>query len=504
MSKVTLLFKANPMEEDLFANVADSPFSDYLSDARTLLSSLRKLEVKKYATYYPDTYEEDLVQIKRREEFSLTDWILVAITVDFEDTPTKALIINRNAHKEGYVVDLRSRMIESLFFRGFTIKEDPDAKELDEDAFLESIGVEKEKYVAPQIEDERPIYVEEDEDGEVEYSYVAPLPVFEAQKKGKIVNFGGYEAPIEVEAYEDEDGELYIDVEKPTFQAGNSKKPRNLNATPDRPKYKKAEPIYYGEQFETPAFVPGSSKKPRNLNATPDRPKKVVPVAPKTQEKQGSIEVERPTFTPSSNKKPQNLEREKKRFVPKEDKPVSVTVSSIEERKPVEKPAFEADSKKKIKNYDEEAKKILREWKEDSIYRLRPDVYRRERGVILNLRKEGDATMSAAISLSLSKVKNLAISSKCLFVPNILDDGDPRMKAIYHFDPSKFSIICLSVNEKDEPLLVALNSNEEKGFVLVLSMKEPVMVEVVSTKGISLDDPALPFFDYESLLKFSK
>jgi len=514
----TFLFMGQ-LGQDILANDGADFSRPYFEQASNILMGYRALNFTGDARIFPQDYQEDLVQAARRGNFHLSDWLIAAITLNAAGYLVNALLVEKNHHQEGGVFDFTHQGLSIAFYRGFRIKESDDAPTLGSDDFLTSLGVEEE---APIVEkEETALYFsgedlseetsEDSEPGEI----LVGRPAFEAGGKRKIVNLGGSETPSEVleeENPETGEEEVTINVARPAFEARGKGKIRNLGNAPVASEDEEEDDDNKTIAVTRPAFEAGGHGKPVNLNATPDRPKKKAPVAsistPKVSEEQDedqpiSIATPRPAFEAVSTKKVPNLDAKPdqpkakpvKEITP-ENKPEEIVTESL-----VAKPVFEATGKKPIRNYDAVVAKEERNWSAIDVYKLRPAVYHRERSIIADPHDKNALAYCAKIKERIAALSTIPVSSDLVFVPAVLKENDPHLKAVYHFDISAWDLLALTVNGEEEPLLVLLANKAEPDFCLVLSLKREPILECLSLKGASLDDLALPYLVYPALRK---
>jgi len=440
--------------EEIIANEGTAFSEPFFAEAKKTLLALTSLPFSPNAFVFPLNYQEDLVQADRRAHFDLREWILAAVSTDAGGSTRNILLVHRRCHQEGYVIDLARKVAVVSFYRGFAIKESPESPLLPGEDFLLSIGFEEPSSVA--LKAETPLYFNSSEDGIPSF---VPRPFFEAGGKKRILNLGSGEDP-ETDVEEDEGGEIHIEVEKAAFEAGGNKKPRNLGFSSSR---RIDEPEGDGSvsniEVARPLFEARGNKKPRNLNALPDRPKHVVV---------------------SSQPQPSPRQEEKILF---------------------EKPAFEASGKKEITHFDPVLGKESRNWTSIDIYKLRPDVFHRERSLIADPRDPVQSAFCLRVKEKLRLIKAIPFSDQLVFVPALLPDDDPHLRAAYRFEADKWDLLSLTVDFEDDPLLVLLSNKVEPSFCLVVSVRKDPLLEVLSLRGVALDDRALPYLSFEQIRK---
>lgn len=209
---------------------------------------------------YPLSHQESDYERDERLRFNMEEWSLIAAEVDAYGNYLIAFICRKNEPERAFVLTLDYGRILAAIYQEWSI---------------EAGGVilyESQDYPWNQgIED---IVANKASGASSDYIH----PSFSAYQKKKIQNLDA------AKPRDDDEAEGIIEVERPSFVAGGSKKPKNLGRynvpkpapkiapTPvekkiEVPKEKTAEPLL------TPAFVPSSSTKPRNLDAkSPSRP----------------------------------------------------------------------------------------------------------------------------------------------------------------------------------------------------------------------------------------
>src|SRR5574344_811686 len=515
----TFLFEGQ-LGQDILANDGTDFSKPYFEQAAILLQGYRALNFLGDARLFPKDYQEDLVQAARRGNFHLSDWLSAAITLNAQGYLVNALLLEKSHRQEGGVFDFSRQGLAIAFYRGFRIKESDDSPTLSGEDYLASLGVEAE---VPVIEKpETALYfsgedLPEDhgeDDEEEPHEILVARPAFEAGGKRKIVNLGGSETPSEVLEEENPEAaeEPTIHVARPAFEARGKGKIRNLgNAPTSSADEEEDNDETKNIAVARPAFEAGGHGKPVNLNATPDRPKKKAPMpsishvepTEEDEDNPAPIVTPRPAFEAVSTKKVPNLDA--KPDTPKAPAPLeSPAPANPEETMPksvVSKPAFEAAGKKPIRNVDAVVAKEERNWSAIDVYKLKPNVYHRERSIIADPHDPSALDYCAKVKEKIGTLSSLAVSSDLVFVPAVLKENDPHLKALYHFDPSAWDLLALTVNGDEETLLVLLANQAEPNFCFVLSLKHEPIVECLSLKGASLDDLALPYLVYPALRK---
>lgn len=477
--------------EEILAHDGARFSEPFFSEAKELLGPLSRLNFGAKSLSYPPNYEEDLVQSERRLHFDINEWIIVALSIDEGTALTHVLLVDRHHHQEGYVIDMKEKAVTASFYRGFAIKESPDAPLLLGEEFLLSIGFKNE---IENPVDETPLFF--DLFGDMTEGFT-PHPVFEATGKKKILNLGSSQTP-ETEVQEDEEGEIHIEVERSSFEAGGHKKPQNLGSAPETFFDEEDAPVSI--EVSKPTFEARGNKKPRNLNATPDRPRKVSnPVkAPSTQEEKSlppSFEPQKKIVVANLDIKPASpsakvLSHDEPKIVAKDIKPEAI-----------ESPVFVAGGKKEIVNYDHVVEKENREWSAIDVYKLRPDVYHRERAVLADPHDDNSLRLCKKVQSLLTEKKTLPVSSRLVFVPSSLSEGDIHFRPLRHFEMKEWDLLAITVNYEDDPLLAMISNKAETSFVLVVSFRKEVLVEVLSLQGAALDDRALPYLSFSQIRK---
>jgi len=516
------VFRFQPLAgEDTIANDGSSFGAPYFSQARSMLQSICVLALTPETITYPENYELDAVQEEREDHFEAKEWILAAITVGEYGTPRKALLVHLTHHDEGYLLDLTNGTVIARFYRGFEIQEFPGDVFQDGSLFLTSIGIQEEQYRV-QVSDAD--FDDLDEDDEEAPVIEISKPSFAPVSKKKIVNLGGsYNAIADV----DEDEEVEIEVERPAFEANSKSKIRNLGSSGQdrkRREIKEEEERDVHIEVERPAFTASSNKKPRNLNAKPDRPKPVK-AAPAAEPEEKPVEITpiTPEFSPVQKQgKPRNLD-EKKPVKPVE-KPEEAPQPSPKDIQ-IERPAFSAHRGGKPKNLDrkeekgqsiivepigfkpakkEEVAPVVEEknWVPFDALKLKPRVFQGERAVIHEKGNEHVKPFFASALAQLKDISSLRISKNCVFVPEVLGENDPHVLALNAFNVEDYDILALTLDREERPIYALLADKKEKSMVLQVSFKHkgPHLV-VLSLKGASVDDRALPYYAYADLRK---
>jgi len=478
--------------EEILAHDGASFSEPFFLEAKDLLSSFPLLSFDAKCQTYPPNYEEDLVQADRRLHFDINEWIIAALSIDEGTAITRVLLVDRHHHQEGYVIAMKRKAIIASFYRGFSIKESFDAPLLLGEEFLLSIGFGND---VENAVNETPLFFDLSTDMAEGF---APHPVFEATGKKKILNLGSSQTP-ETEVQEDEEGDIHIEVERSSFEAGRNKKPQNLGSAP-KTVFDEEEDVHVSIEVSKPTFEAHGNKKPRNLNATPDRPRKVLnPVkAPVNQEAKPLP----PSFEPQKKTIIANLDVKTTPPSLKASSPVEVKIAEkATEPKPIEAPAFVAGGKKEIVNFDRVVEKENREWSAIDVYKLRPDVYHRERAVLADPHDDNSLRLCKKAQALLTGKTTLPVSSRLLFVPSLLSEGDVHFRSLRHFDLKEWDLLAITVDFADDPLLAMISSKTESSFVLIVSFKKEVLVEVLSLQGAALDDRALPYLSFPQIRK---
>lgn len=495
MGNDAFLFKAEGKNE-IIVNDGSSFTRDIFEGANKILASYHKMITHPSAIVCPLGYEEDAFQNEERTSFRFSDWLLVGLEVDENFEPRQALLMNRFRQEEGFVFDFILEKVIVTFFRYFSIKETYDSPILSQKDFLESINLGLERQETPSYLD----FDEEEDDQEGNYfdDHPLPKPLFVPNKKAFIPNFGGSDVVAENEE-EDDEQELHIDVAKPTFVAGKNKKPVNLNALDRDEQYekKKARERRIAEEEESrdlhidvakPAFVSFSNKRPRNLDAKPDRPKKAgekTPVEDKRNEvKISEIKLAKPAFTPNKQGGVANLADE--------PRPTAKLITNNEEtiKTPIVPKEAEVVVVEPLNNY-----------KAEPSFNLRPDVRHKEASLINNPQDSYSFSSCAILYEKLKEIKSLRVSVNCLFVPEIPPISNEAFSLAANFDAKDWMLLAYIHNESEKPLFALLGHKKNENLAILVSFRhrDPRIV-VISTKGISLNDPAYPFYSYKNLV----
>lgn len=535
MYSETFLFKSGEG-----GNVIVNDGSDFTNDifegANLLLSSYRKILDSPSVLICPKDYEEDTIQSEERVNFHLADWLLVALEMDKDYEPRRALLINRYRQEEGFVFDFILEKSTAHFFRYFSIQETPDSDIFLQKDFLESISLDievKKDNDYREFDD-----YEEEEDNYFDHH---PLPKrgFSPNRKNVIPNLGGAEIPEEPPVDEEEELEDFrIEVSRPEFSANKKGRPQNLNALDRDEKHEKqkarqrkeAEEEELGElhiEIQKPGFSAHKKGKPLNLNVL-DHDEKYLKKTEKAKKEtlkendgQPLSPTPKPIYTPNSNKKPKNLDAS-------EDYSNS---SSFGER-PVEKPdihyrgpSYLAHETKKSELESVQAgiesekdaavlgpKRtrisgvvVENNYKVEPSFNLRPDVRHQEASLINDPDNKYSHASCSALYEKLKEIKTLRISANCLFVPEILPDTHEIFSLAKNFRVEGWILLALIHNEEEKPLCAILANRKDENLAILISFrhKDP-RIMVISAKGIPLNDPAYPFYSHKNLLSVVK
>lgn len=497
MYNESFLFKADGRNE-IIVNDGSSFTRDIFDGASKIISSYHKMETHPSYIVCPNTYEEDAFQTEERTSFRYSDWLLVALEVDENFEPRQALLMNKFRQEEGFVFDFILEKVIVAFFRYFSIKETFDSPILSQKDFMESInlGVERRETASYLDFDED----DEEEEGNYFDDHPLPKPLFVPNRKTFIPNFGGSGEAL-VQETDEEEEELHIEVAKPTFVAGKNKKPLNLNALDRDERYekKKARERKIAEEEESqdlhidvakPAFVSYSNKKPRNLDAKPDRPKK-VPVNPteelKSEPKIEEIKLVKPTFTPTKQG----------------------AIKNLVDEKPIKEEEVEIKATPEVESAKEEVKMVvaapLNNYKQEPSFNLRPDVRHKEASLINNPDDSYSFSSCAILYERIKEIKTLRVSVNCLFVPEILPRDSEIFSLAKEFKGEDWLLLSYIHDAEEKPLFALLGNKSIENLAILVSFRhrDPRIV-VISAKGISLNDPAYPFYSYKSLVSIVK
>lgn len=486
------LFEAGS-HEDILANDGKLAVDEFLT-ARRVLNSFSSLSFASDCSFFPNHYEEDLVQEERRKNFVLKDWAVAALVSDESGNLLKALLVNLSHHDEGFLVDLRYGVILVAFYRGFDIREFPDVPVQFGTDFLSSIGIAEEEYA---VSSEYSL----DEDDEEAPIIEVEKPRFVANSKKRIVNFGGGQILTEDVSDEDEDEDVQIDVDRPSFQAGKKNKIRNLGSSYSVMDEEDDEDVNIN--VSRPSFQASSNKKPRNLDARPDWKKKEKVIEPKEH-----IEVERPAFEAGKKRKIGAIIDTKpvKPVRKEEEKPVKIS--------PAERMAFtpakqgipnkvitEEEQRRPIR-HEEPVQPVVEEknWVFTDIFKLKPRVFQGERAVLHDPKAKGDEKFFEDAVKQLSTVKAIRISKNCVFAPAVLEENDKHFDLLKNFDINEWDVLAVTINKDERVLYVFLANKKEIDFCILVSFKHKgPHVVVISNNGGAIDDRALPYYSYKDL-----
>lgn len=500
--KEVLIYKANK-GEDILANDGNSFAAPYFSKVQEALRKVSSIASSQNIFIYPYNYDEDQVQKLRREDFSPSEWVIASVTLDYSGKIKETLLVHKTHQKEGMVLSYPSLNLVSLFYRGFYIIEFEGAEPIEGSLFLETLGIREEVVIS-----------EYDDDDENAPIIEVIRPSFKAISKKKIVNLG-YSEIQEID--EDSDEEVEIEVERPAFVASSNKKPRNLGTYGQKkPAFvKRKRPSVIEKPLEKeepesiaspekPAFVPSKGGKPIILKDKAEKkilpprplPKKEEPEEAKpiemveaTQiEEEKIIHVEKPEFSPSSGNKPKNLHKglESRRIVYE-------SIDHATEKKGKE---TERDPRRESRPAEESE----RSWTSIDVFKLKPRTAFGEAGLFLK-KGESPKTLTDA-EREIAGLKSIRISPNCVFVPNVLEDGDMHLGKLSSFDYREWRILAQTLNKNDEPIYNLLQHRKEDGFCILVSLKHrgPHIV-MISLKGAAFDDPLFVYMPYAELKK---
>ncbi len=143
-----------------------------------------------------------------------------------------------------------------------------------------------------------------------------------------------------------------------------------------------------------------------------------------------------------------------------------------------------------------------KEWASIDVFKLKPRVYKGEQAVIASPKDERILPFLASAKATLQGLHSIRISKNCVFVPEVPAEDDPSLKVLSEFDLSAWVILALTIDSKEEPLYCLLQKRDEDGICTLVSFKHkgPHIV-MFSKRGASVDDRALPYYDYEDLKK---
>ncbi|MBO4541430.1 MAG: hypothetical protein J5736_05595, partial [Bacilli bacterium] len=452
--------------------------------------------------------------------------------------------------EEGMVLSFPNYAVEVCFYRGFLIEEFPGEASANGEDFLYSIGV-KEEY-APLSETYNDL-AEDDEEAPI---IEVVRPKFTANKKHKILDLGRDDSELIAQAEVDEDENLEIHVERPAFSANSKRKIADLGyaGQPNKPS-KKAKIIEKEEEEEEmapavspiapSAFEARSNKKPKNLDVHPKKKptpiRKPAPVVDSKEKEVPVFEANKKGKIPNldERKKPQKPEPPKpqeKKPEPKPDQEVAAPSKKpeptpIKEPTPIERPVFEARRQGSMRNLhengnvmnktieveylgEEKPKRIHEEeaapapmeeenaWASIDVFKLKPRVFKGEQAIIASPKDPRVVPFLESAKKTLEGLDSIRISKNCVFVPEVLPKDDPSLGAISHFKLGEWAILALTIDRKEEPIYCLLQNKEADGLCVLVSFKHsgPHLV-MYSKHGASVDDRALPYYDYADLKK---
>lgn len=488
----------------------------------------------------------------RQEEGFVFDFILEKVIVTFfrffsiQETPTSAILSQKDFLES---INLSVEQRKEAEYQEFEDDEDEyyenyfDYNPLPKPTF-EAV---RKDYEIPNFGGSETVEEETDEDEELEELHIeVARPTFVAGGKKKPANLNAIDQDKEYQKKkarekkleEEEQEDLHIEVSKPAFQAGGKKKPTNLDAIDQDKRYqkKKAQEKKLSEEKEeqTPelhielpktTFVPNNNNKPINLSAhdkvEPREKEKVPQKKPEEEIEHLHIEVVKPVFAPSNNKKPEVIDDPHEK---KDPQPPKMVVRSVSEPHP-EQQILTSDGQDKVATVViEEEKKVqtrpivsspregvsafdvpLNNYKAEASFNIRPDVWHGEISLINN---PSDKYSSATCSLlyeRLKEIKTLRISTNCLFVPEILDNGHEIFSLAENFSAEEWTLLVLIHDKEEKPLYTVLGNKKDENLAILVSFRHRYpRIMVISTKGISLNDPAYPFYNYRNLLSLVK
>ncbi|MBP5217043.1 MAG: hypothetical protein J6038_04325, partial [Bacilli bacterium] len=223
--------------------------------------------------------------------------------------------------------------------------------------------------------------------------------------------------------------------------------------------------------------------------------------------------------------KPAEIKKEEPAPIRKEPEPAAIQ----KEPTPVERPAFEARRQGGMRNlhangdvvnktievdflgeskpprvHEEEPAPVVeeKEWASIDVFKLKPRVFKGEQAVIASPKDPKIVPYLASAKTTLSGLTSIRISKNCVFVPEVPAEDDASLKILSEFDPSAWTILALTIDRKEEPIYCLLQKNDQDGVCTLVSFKHkgPHIV-MLSKRGASVDDRALPYYDYEDLKK---
>ena len=244
----------------------------------------------------------------------------------------------------------------------------------------------------------------------------------------------------------------------PSFSAYRKKKPQNL----DGPKQREEEEVEGVIEVQRPSFVAGGSKKPKNLGryGTPSPSKKPAPksVEEKKQEPQPKpIEpIVAPAFVPSSSGKPRNLDAKTP------SRPAPIKPDPVAEEEEIVVPELEAYRPAVPRG----APKNLHHWSFYQSYRMP----RREGefNLFYNPLNPDAVERFEAVAKSLENLSSLYIGEYCVFSPSLPDYDAASLPQIKSFDVHQWKILVLALGREDNVESALIAFNEDPRFCLLI------------------------------------
>ena len=359
-----------------------------------ILSSFSRLDYAFHHQIFPYMYQEGESETEQRLHFDVSRWQLIACEVNEGDGVYQtALICRRSDPDHAYVLTLDAGRILVAMHEGWMVEQ---GKQI----VFDSVNYPWDYGLSDIIK------IRSAQGS----SSTLTHPSFSAYQKSKPQKL---DTPKEVEE-EDEEPDGPIEIVRPSFVAGGSKKPRNLNnlSFQEKPKEKKAE----------------------------DNPKaQTVPISS--------------AFTPKNSEKPRNLDAEFKSVSPREEDEETI----ILDLEPYRPPAAKGRPKH------------LHHWKANPRFFYQPA--EGMRGILYNPRSYEIVEQFDAVREGLSKISSIYISEFCIFAPDFPDYDVETLPAIRDFKIDDWRLLVLHVDEAGTLRSVLLADKEDPRFCLVLAYR---------------------------------
>lgn len=521
MYSETYLFKSEDHRE-IIVNDGSGYTQDFFEGANVILSGYSRIDAHPSATICPDNYEEDAFEIEQRRNFRLSDWLLVALEMDEDYEPQRALLMNKYHQEDGLVFDFVLEKAVALFYRYFSIQETPDSPILLQKDFLESIGLNIE-----QRPSDSHYYLDDEDEEEVNYFDGNPLPqkAFTPNRKTSIPNFGGAIKEDDQEDVLEEDEELEdvrIEIQKPSYTPTKKTRPQNLHSLDRDEEYEKEKARKEREAEEEeledlqievskPKFTPASKGKPKNLDADLQDAKYKRDMARKKMEEERKAELisqaSNNSFKPNNNTKPDNLDANPDYGKTEVSEAIVSGEAKVNET-PSPKVAIKSEEDLSLLGRKSERISgvvVHNNYKVESSINIRPDVRHHEASLINNPKDKYSSSSCHLLYKKLKEIRSLRISANCLFVPEILPEEHEIFSLAKEFKAEEWLLLALIHDAEEKPLYTILSNKKDENLAILVSFKHrDPRIMVISTKGISLNDPAYPFYSYRDLLSIAK